>query len=253
MKSSFAKFTDTTIGSIIVFAAVFAVCRYYVPTRFAALAAMPIAAAFAFLCGITNRRKTAAEQLSDGAQNMFFSFMFMPQNAAARYLSIGLKCKGCECKLIANGVYTQNTAAYCVFDAPLTDADAAKLIAKAKHHGKNEVVIFCREQPKTTLDIADVSLKTPNGENVYKLFASLDALPPQKYTKTKKSASQIAMRALDKDKILKYAALSASFFFLSYLTDYSIGFLVAAILSAVLLFVSASVAVAAKLKPRFQS
>lgn len=249
MKSKFAKFTDYTLGAALVFFAATAILRYYTTLELAAFSATAITACAIFILSITGKRKTEKQSLSTAAEAMFFDFLFADDGAPTRLLYKGLKARDNRAVMHGNGVYLNETAAFCLFDAPLDDKTSARLISKAKHFGAKKAVVFCKSPPTAIVDVNDFSLKAVHGDNVYKLFASLNCLPEKRFSTKKKSRLAAFSGALGGDKIIKYLLLSAIFFAFATFT-YSLITFVCACVCAVLFVVSAVLSVIKSVKTK---
>ncbi|MDE6294191.1 MAG: hypothetical protein K2L88_06190, partial [Clostridiales bacterium] len=144
MKSKFAKFIDGTLGAALIFFAAVAVLRYFIPaTDLTVFCALSITAGVCLLSKLRGTRKGEQVRISKAADDMFFEFMFLPQNAPALALAAGLKARGENAVTHGSGVYANKTAAYCVLNQA-DERDVARLIAKAKHYGANKLIILCK-------------------------------------------------------------------------------------------------------------
>ncbi len=238
MKTRFAKFVDRTLGAALLFAVLTAVLRYYTTTALAAFSAAAITASLYFMFGIIGRNKADGLALTRRADEMFADFMFESRALPARKLCSGLKSRGVDARVLANAVYAGKCAAFFSFDAPLDTAAAARIIARAKRNGADKATVFCRKPPSSTVSVKDFTLDAVSGDDVYKLFASLDALPEHRFERTTRSRTLRGI--LDKNKIPRYALLSAAMFGVSAITGFSIVPLVCASVAAVL-FITASI------------
>ena len=233
-KTKFAKFVDATVGSALIFAAAYAVARYFMPSTFAVLSAISFTGAAWLILRTRARSARERENLSAAAENMFYEFMFLPDGAPAKILSKALKEKGVQTAVHGNALYTERVAAFFFFDAPPSEKATARAVARAEHYGKEKIVIFSRRPPQTNINV-DFDLSTACGEDVYKLFASLGCLPTSKHPKSKSPSRRALVKAaFSKEKIPRYLLLSAAFFATSALTGFSIVMTVCASVAAVL-------------------
>ncbi len=211
MKSKFAKFVDYSLGACLIFIAAVAVMRYYAPLDLAVFSALSVTACACLLLTLKTKKTENRQKLSDAAEDMFYALMFSDERAHARLLCKGLRSVGAQPVIHGKGVYINNTAAFCKFTR--TDADdVARMISKAAHYGAKKLVIVCKTPPSSTVNTADMKVTTVYGENAYKLFASLDALPETRFKKPQKRRFAALKHALDKDRIMHYALLSAAMF-----------------------------------------
>lgn len=222
MKSKFAKFIDSTIGACLIFFAAVAVMRYYTTLDLAVFCAFAITACVCLLLKLSGVKKTEKHRLSVAADGMFFDFMFMPDDAPIKQLYNGLKEKLPSAVLRGKGVYTADTAAFCYFDCPPNEKELARLISKAKRFRANKIIVLSKSPMRTVVDIEGFTVKSVCGEDVYKLYGSLGALPKKQFSSKQKSRRTAFYGALGKDKILRYALLSAAMFGISILNGYSI-------------------------------
>lgn len=237
MKSKFAKFVDFTLGALLLFGAVMAVACYILPTDLSAfLAASVTATAYIFSLMLSGKNKNKLK-FGKAAENMFFEFMFLPAAAPAKLLCKGLKAKGLTPVVHGDALYLKKSAAFFSFGE--TDERAvARMIARAKHYGAERALLFCRFPPEKIPDI-DFSVNVVCGDDVYKLFASLEVLPETKYSKDKKRRIFSEYRgALSKDKIARYAVLSASLFAICAVFGFSIITTICASVCAALFLIS---------------
>ena len=239
VKSKFAKFVDATVGATLIFAAATAVLRYYTTLYFAMFAASCLTFCAVVMLSFRSRKKSDAQKLSKNADGMFFDFMFENDAAPAKLLCRGLKAKGIDAKVRGNGVYMGNTAAFTVFDGRLDDKTAARMISRAKHYGATKAVILCKLPPAATPDVDGFTVKTVCGEDVYKLFASLGALPKHRFEQKRGKRFAAFRSALGKDKIVRYLLLAASMTALTVLFDYSVTTIACAVICAALFVASA--------------
>ncbi len=251
-KSRFAKFVDATVGSALIFAAAYAVSRYFMPSTFAILSAVSVTGAVILISRTRKKASLDREKLSKAAEDMFYEFMFMPDGAPAKLLSKGLKNKGVETALHGNALYTDSAAAFFFFDAPPSEKATARAIARAEHYNKSKAVIFCRQPIQTKFDV-DFPVTTANGDDVYKLFASLNCLPESKHSKSKAATRRAVLKgAFSKEKIPRYLLLSGAFFLTAALTGFSVVLVVCASVSAVLFLCSSISAIKNASKKRTQ-
>lgn len=247
MKSKFAKFVDCTLGAALVFFAATAVLRYYTTLDIAAFSAVAVTACAVILMRFTGKRKESKIKLSHAADDMFYEFLFEDDIAPAKRLADGLKAKGVNAVRRGKGVYTDSRAAYCLFDdTPPTARTVARLVSKAKHYGKNTAIIFCRSAPPSPVDTGDFSVRYVCGDDVYKLFGALGALPAARERKKKKRFAAFSS-ALGTDKTVRYLLLAAAMFFIG-ITLKSIVTFVCACICAALCVATLAVAAVKKLK-----
>ena len=240
MKSKFAKIVDNSIGAVIVFCAVTAVFRYFLPLSASAFCAACITSCALFLSALRRKRKEKTERISREAADMFFDFMFKSCQAPAFLLCRALQSKKTNAERHGNGVYCGKTAAFFYFDTPPSERDCARMIARAKHYGATKVYAFCKTLPRTVPQVEGFSFTAVDGDATYKLFRSLDCMPKRAFAAKKRGKPYKLSGAFDKDKIARYLVLSAALFAIAAFTDYSIITLVCAGVCA-LLFVIASV------------
>lgn len=222
MKSKFAKFVDSTVGACLIFLAATAVMRYFTTLQLAVFSATAITACICLLLKLSCKKRSDATRLSQAADNMFFDFMFADDSAPIKLLHAGLKQKAPDAKLRGKGVYLNGTAAFCCFNSPPDKKTVARIIAKAKHFGARNALILSKSPPTSTIDIDGFTVKFAHGDDVYKLFGSLDALPEKKFSTKNRTRRAAFAGAFGKDKILRYAILSASMFALSALSGYAV-------------------------------
>lgn len=250
MKSKFAKFIDGTVGACLIFFAAVAVMRYYTTLQLAVFCAAAITACACLLLKLFGRKKEQALRLSAAADGMFFDFLFADDGAPAKLLHAGLKAQNPAAKIRGKGVYLNGTAAFCCFGTPPDKKTAARFIAKAKHYGASKIVILSKAPPLSTVDVDGITVKTVYGDDVYKLFASLDALPKKQYEQKRKSRRAALYGAFGKDKIIRYAILSASMFAVSVLNGYSVITFACACACAALAAVSVALSLSTAIKNR---
>ncbi len=235
MKSKFAKFVDCTLGAALVFLASTAVLRYYTTLDIAAFLAVAVTACAVVLMRFTTKRRESKIKLGRAADDMFYEFMFEDDIAPVKRLADGLKAKGVAAVRRGNGVYTDKRAAFCMFDdAPLGARAAARLVSKAKRYGKNSAVVFCKVAPAATVDADDFELKYVSGDDVYKLFGALGALP-EKRGRKKKSRFVAFSAALGRDKTVRYFLLAAAMFFIGITLKSLVTFVCACVCAALCL------------------
>ncbi|MDE6618048.1 MAG: hypothetical protein K2K13_03360 [Clostridiales bacterium] len=251
MKSKFAKFIDGTIGALLIFFAAFAVLRYFIPTTDTAVfCALTVTAGLCMLTRLRGKKKGEAYKISKAADDMFFEFMFLPDNAPAMQLTNALKAKGENAVRHGNGVFLNSTAAYCCFGS-LDEKDCARLIAKAKHYGVSKLVILCKTPPPAP-QVEDMEIASVHGDDVYKLFASLNALPPRKYADSGKRQNAFK-NAFSRDKIFRYSVLAFSFFFAAWISRSIITFACSVICAALAIISVTMTAVRAAKKHKEKS
>lgn len=254
MKSKFAKFVDYTLGSLLMFGAATAVAAYYLPLKLAAFCALSVTATVCVLAQFIGNKKSSAEHLSRAADDMFFEFMFLNSAAPAKHLYDGLKRRDDRTKLRGTGVYLGKTAAYPEFTAPIDPNAVARFISRAKHFGCNKVVIISKTPPTAALSVDGITIKTVSGNDTYKLYASLDCLPKIKYSvKAKRRFWDGYRGALGKEKIIRYAVLSAAFFAITAIFRFSVITLACAIICAALFIASTTLAIVSKAKQKRKS
>ncbi|MCH5163265.1 MAG: hypothetical protein J1G38_07260 [Clostridiales bacterium] len=234
MKTRFAKIVDRTVGAAMLFAVLTAVFRYYTVFELAAFSAASITVCAFFIFGAIGKRNDSKAEMTKRTDDMFYDFMFERDGYPAKKLADGLKTRGVEASVKAGAVYAGNTAAFFCFDKPLDKKTAARMIAKAKRAGAAKAVVFCVAPPASTVDVKDFTLKPVVGDDVYKLFASLKALPERRFEKPTKARFSSFKNALSKDKIIRYFTLSASLFGVSLILGFSIVPFVCAVVAAVL-------------------
>lgn len=239
MKSKFAKITDGTLGASLLFFAAYAVMRYYLPNSLAVFSAAAVAMTALLLFGLSGRRRDAEHRLSAAAEDMFYDFMFLPPDAPVRLLAKGLRVRGESPTVHGSGLYLGGVAAYAVFDKPLDSAACARLIARARHYGAARVIALVKSPPASAVDVKDVKFRAVVGDETYKLFASLSALPPHKFERAARPRFYAFRNALAKDRIFRYLVLSASLFIVFRVTSSIVAVACAAIAAA--LFLAAAV------------
>ncbi|MBD5132767.1 MAG: hypothetical protein HDT28_09335 [Clostridiales bacterium] len=233
MKSKFAKFIDNSLGALLIFAAAFAVMRYYTTFDLAVFSAISITACALLLSSFKSKTAVGKQKLSAAATNMFYDFMFMNEQAPAKLLHAGLIKLEPTAVRRGAGVYLNSTAAFCCFSPP-NKQTVARCIAKAKHYGAKKVILLCNAPPQDAVDVDGIKTVYVSGENTYALFASLGALPEHKFLPTKKRRRDILVGVLGKDKILKYLILSAAMFCITVFVSRSVITFVCACVCAVL-------------------
>lgn len=235
VKSKFAKFVDGTIGAILIFIASAAIFAYYTPVPMLSIfSGITVTVCAILLLRLKNKRDCAKQKLSQNAADMFFDFMFLDEYAPAKLLCAGLNGKAQRAVRRGKGVYLNRTAAFCFFGCPPNEATAARTMARAKHYGANTTLFLTERQSHVPTDIAGITAKNIYGDDVYKLFASLCALPEKKFARRKKSRRAALSGALSKDKILRYVLLSAFMFALSVFLHRSVIMLACAVICAAL-------------------
>ncbi len=208
MKTRFAKFVDGTFGFFLMFLAAFAVLCYFIPKPFAALTALSFASALFLIFGFRERANGEKLRLSRAADAMFFDFMFEASAAPARLLKKGLCSRGKEATVRGNALYLDGTAAFFCFDAPPTQNELARDLAKAKRYGANKILEFSKLPLPAFPQINGYTVKPIIGDDVYKLFASLDCLPKRKFEEKPRRRFAALLSALSKDRIPRYLLLA---------------------------------------------
>lgn len=248
MKSKFAKFIDGTLGAMLIFFAAVAVLRYYIPaTDLTVFCAITITVGLCMIGRLRSTKKGEQIRISKAADDMFFEFMFLPEAAPATLLTNGLKAKDVEAVKHGNGVYANGTAAYCCF-SHADDTTCARLIAKAKHYGASKLVILCK-QPPPVPQVDGMQVTVVCGDDAYKLFASLNALPPRKYSVKNNARRSAFKNAFSIDKIPRYILLAAAFYFVARFSKSVITF-ACAVLCAALAVVGIALAIVRTAKKR---
>ncbi len=222
MKSKFAKFIDATLGSTLIFIAATAVLRYYTTIDIALFCAGSVTACAILLIKLKPKKQTN-DKLEPVAADMFFEFTFMSPDAPAKLLYTALKQRYDGATRHGGGVFVNGIAAYCLFSENADAAMTARLIAKAKHYGAHTLLLLCKSPPDYP-QITGITVKPICGNDVYRLFGSLGALPPRKYADSRQKAPKAFAGALGKDKIVRYFILAASLGFMSWLTRSVIAF-----------------------------
>ncbi|MDE7464545.1 MAG: hypothetical protein K2M48_05905, partial [Clostridiales bacterium] len=205
---------------------------YYTTTELAAFSAASKTACAFFMLGVIGHRKNSEREMSARTEEMFYDFMFEREGYPAKKLADGLRAKNVEATVKANAVYVGKTAAFFAFGKALDEPQAARIIARAKRSGASKAVVFCKLPPSATVDVKDFELKTVIGDDVYKLFASLGAVPKRRFEKPARARFASFRNALARDKIVRYLTLSASLFFVSFLFGFSIIPFVCAVICA---------------------
>lgn len=244
MKSKFAKIIDRSLGAVLLFFAATAVLRYYTPLYLAAFAAVPVTACALILLSLKDKKSSDAQKLTAAADGMFYDFMFLDAAAPARLLHRALKQKDERARLIGKGVYLNRTAAFCLFASAPDEATVARLIAKSEHYGATKLLLLCKTPPASVPSVNGMTVKALGGNDVYKLFASLGALPEHKHEKPKKRRRDAFSHALGADKILRYALLAVGMLGAYMLLNNIVALVCAAVCAA--LAVAATVTAAVK-------
>ncbi len=234
MKTRFAKFVDRTVGAVLLFAVFTALFRYYTTAELAAFSAAAAAACVVLVLCAVGKNRDGKRELDKKAEEMFYDFLFESDDCPAKKLAAALRAKNVEATVKAGAVYALGTAAFFSFDRPLDEGRAARMVARAKRNGALRAVVFCKCQPQSTVSVKDFPLKAVCGDEVYKLFASLDALPKRTFEKPVGSRFAAFSKALSSDRILRYLALSAALFAVSLLFGFSLIPFVCATVSAAL-------------------
>ncbi len=241
MKSKFAKFTDRTLGAALLFIAATAVLRYYLPLYLAAATASAVTFSLFLITSMLAKKRDGLAEVSRAADEMFYDFLYENERAPARLLSKGLSARGVTSERHGDALYCGKTAAFFAFDTPPTDKALARMVSRAAHYGKRDIVLFCKVPPPAFAPPDGVKYRAVHGDDVYRLYASLDALPVRRFDKASRGGRLIVFSgALGKDKIARYLVLSAMLFFVAWLTRFSIVTTVCAGIAATL-FVTASI------------
>lgn len=249
MKSKFAKFIDGTMGAALIFFAAVAILRYYIPTTdLVVFLAVTVTAGILLLSKLKAVKRDSKLRLSKAADDMFFEFMFMPENAPTALLLNALKAKGEPAVKHGNGVFLNGTAAYPVFSQRADEATVARLIAKAKHFGADKLVLLCKA-PQIVPQVDGMQVVTVCGDDVYTLFASLNALPERKYAGVTSRRRGAYKNMFSADKILRYAVLAILFYFVSRFS-HSIVTFVCAVLCAALALTATTLTIVRAAKKR---
>ncbi len=220
MKSKFAKFVDATLGSALIFLAAFAVMRYFAPARVSVVTASATTLTALLVMSIRDKKKSSEANLGAAAGSMFYEFMFLSETAPLKYLKAGLERRGVVSVIRGKGLYANGTAVYTAFSAPPDETALARAVARAEHYGCKRAVVLCRALPLKSLD-TDFELSVVAGDDVYRLFASLGALPEKKHLPVHGKRRRFA-GAIGKDRIPRYALLSAALFALAAFTGFPV-------------------------------
>ena len=214
MKSKFAKFIDGTVGALLIFFAAVAIFRYFIPsTDLVIFCAASVTAGIFLTAKLCGAKRGERIRISKAADDMFFEFMFLSETAPAAMLTTALKEKGEPAVRRGCGVFVNGTAAYPVFCRAADENYSARLIAKAKHYGADKLIILSK-LPPVVPQVDGITVATVTGDDVYTLFASLNALPQRKYVGT--SARHSAYKNMfSPDKILRYGVLAVLFYFVA--------------------------------------
>lgn len=246
VKSKFAKFIDQTLGAVLIFFAAVAVLRYFIAAAdVTVVCAIAVTASICLLAKLRGAKKTERIRISEQADDMFFQFMFLPENAPAKLLAAGLKAKGEQATVHGAGVFLNGVAAYCAFFRS-DEAQTARTIAKAKHYGATKLVLLSKT-PQIVPETDGMTVTSVCGDDVYKLFASLNSLPQKKYSQNRKKTKNAFKNAFSVDKIIRYILLSAVFFFVARFSHSIITFS-CALLCAAFAVISITVAAVRKFK-----
>lgn len=210
--------------------------RYYTTTTLAMFCASAITACVWILAKFKRAGNEEREKLSKAAEEMFFDLMFSDETSHVKLLLNGLKNK-CDCTRHGNGIFIGKTAAFLKLSSPPCEADIAQIIAKSKHYGASKTVIFTKKPISSIPDVLGITVKNVYGEDVYKLFSSLGAIPHKKFLPRTKSRRAAYCGIFDTDKIVRYAILAAAMFLIAAVGKSIITFICAAI-CAILLFIS---------------
>ena len=246
MKTRFAKIIDGTLGFTLMFLAAFSVLCYYIPKSFAALAALSFCSALFLIFGFRARINGNKLKLSQDTGAMFFDFMFADSAAPAKLLKKGLGEKGVESAVHGSALYAGNTAAFFHFGSPPQKTDIAKAITKAKRYGANKLLIFSELPAEPFPSVDGYEITNIVGDDVYKLFGSLGALPEHKFERKKRRRFSALLSALSKDKIPRYLLLAAGLAAVAFFAKSIVAAVCAAI--ALALFIASTVFYAVKSK-----
>lgn len=250
MKSNFAKFVDRTAGAALVFTATTGLFMYYTSAPVAIFCALSVTSCVAILLGLKEARGEKKERMSAAASDMFFDFMFESNEKPSRLLASGLKRRGENAVKRGKGVYLGRVAAFCCFSRVPTDDECARMIARAKHFGAKKLVVLTRETYSFGVTVEGIKIVCAAGDEVYTLFASLDSLPERRFDPPKRKRFSALSGAFEKDKIPRYATLSASMFAITLLTGRGSAAFFCAVVCACLcltsIVVSATTAIKAK-------
>lgn len=219
------------------FLAAFAVLCYFIPKPFAALTALSFSSALFLIFGFRERANGEKLRLSRAADAMFFDFMFEQNSAPARLLKKGLSSRGKDATVRGNALYLGNTAAFFRFDTPPTQSDIARDVAKAKRYGASIVLELSKLPLPSFPQINGYTVKPIIGDDVYKLFASLDALPKRKFEEKPRRRFAALLSALSKDRIPRYVLLAGGLSAVTFFTQ-SIATAVCAVIATALLIAS---------------
>lgn len=250
MKTRFAKFVDRTVGAALLFLVLTAVLKHYTTTELAAFSAVPITICLFFMLGVVGKRKDGEARNAKRTDDMFYDFMFESESYPAKKLAAGLKNKNIDAVVRADAVYVGKTAAFFAFGKPPDDATIARMIARATRMGASSAVLFCKSPPTSTVDVKDFKLKTVCGDDVYALFASLNALPERKFEKPIRRRFAAFANALSSDKLVRYFMLSASLFAVSLMFGFSLIPFVCAVISASLFIAAATFNIVKKVRAK---
>ena len=232
---------------MLMYFAAFAVLCYFVPKSFAALTALSFCSALFLIFGFKERVNGSKTKLSKNASEMFFNFMFEGNGAPAKLLKNGLSQKGISSSVRGGALYAAGTAAYFHFSEPPSQSDIARDIAKAKRYGCKKLLVFS-EIAKPFPQIDGYEITPVTGDDVYKLFCSLDCLPKRRFEKKQKRRFAALASALSKDKLPRYFLLAAGLAAVAVFTRSIICAVCAAVAAA--LFVGSIIFGAVKAKKR---
>lgn len=226
--------------------AAFAVTCYFIPRSFAALTALSFSSALFLIFGFRERISGNRLKLSRAADNMFFDFMFEPSNTAAKLLKSGLERKGTFSVVHGNALYYLKTASFFHFDSPPSQNDVARDVAKAKKYGATKILVFTKLPAQAFPQLDGYEIISIVGDDVYKLFASLDCMPPRRFEEKPRRRFAALSSALSKDKLPRYFLLAGGLTAVSVFTRSVITYVCAAIATA--LFVATAIVTAVKSK-----
>lgn len=247
MKSKFAKFVDATLGAALIFGAATAVLRYYTALSTAVFLALAVTACLLTVLRFKEKAGIGKARLVKNAEDMFFDFMFEPDYSPAKRLCKALSARRVNAVRHGAAVYAGKRAAFFAFDAPPTEKQSARMISKAKRYGATSAIVFGKAESASLVAIANFDVRYVGGNDTYRLFASLGALPDKRERKPHARLVDTYRHALAPDKSPRYAILAAAFFAIgiplrSYIT------LACAAICCVLFVASLALAVAKKTK-----
>ncbi|MDE6293349.1 MAG: hypothetical protein K2L88_01855, partial [Clostridiales bacterium] len=109
-------------------------------------------------------------------------------------------------------------------------------------------IILCKTPPPVP-QVDGMEIKTVCGDNAYRLFASLNALPKRKYAESNTARRSAFKNAFSPDKIIRYALLAVAFYFTARFSKSIITF-ACAVLCAALAVIGITTAIVRKAKKR---